>query len=63
MEWQQSRSAFIQDNNIRQRIDTRAGNVKGFYNVPPLSQFCPPEISDKSIENRDKNLDREGESL
>ena len=27
-------------------------------NVPPLSQFCPPEIRDKSIENRDKNLDK-----
>lgn len=30
MEWQQNRSAFIQDNNIRQRIDTKAGNVKDF---------------------------------
>lgn len=27
-------------------------------NVPPLSQFCPPEIRDKSTENRDKNLDK-----
>ena len=27
-------------------------------NVPPVSQFCPPEIRDKSIENRDKNLDK-----
>ena len=27
-------------------------------NVPPLSQFCPPENRDKSIENRDKNLDK-----
>ncbi len=27
-------------------------------NVPPLSQFCPPEIRDKRLENRDKNLDK-----
>lgn len=27
-------------------------------NVPPVSQFCPPEYRDKSIENRDKNLDK-----
>ena len=27
-------------------------------NVPLLSQLCPPEIRDKSIENRDKNLDK-----
>jgi len=30
MEWQQNRSAFIQDNHIRQRTDTKAGNVKDF---------------------------------
>ena len=30
MEWQQNRSAFIQDNNIRQRMDTKAGNLKDF---------------------------------
>ena len=30
MEWQQNRSAFIQGNNIRQRTDTKAGNVKDF---------------------------------
>lgn len=30
MEWQQNRSAFIQDNNIRQRMDTKAGNIKDF---------------------------------
>ena len=30
MEWQQNRSAFIQDNNIRQRTETKAGNVKDF---------------------------------
>ena len=31
-------------------------------NVPPVSQIFPPEIRDKSIENRDKNLDiRESE--
>lgn len=27
-------------------------------NVPPVSQIFPPEIRDKSIENRDKNLDK-----
>ena len=30
MEWQQNRSAFTQDNNIRQRTETKAGNVKDF---------------------------------
>lgn len=30
MEWQQNRSSFIQGNNIRQRTDTKAGNVKDF---------------------------------
>ena len=30
MEWQKNRSAFIQDNNIRQRTETKAGNVKDF---------------------------------
>ena len=30
MEWQQNRSAFIQDNNIRQRMDTKTGNIKDF---------------------------------
>lgn len=30
MEWQQNRSAFIQGNNIRQRTETKAGNVKDF---------------------------------
>ena len=30
MEWQKNRSAFVQDNNIRQRTETKAGNVKDF---------------------------------
>lgn len=30
MEWQQNWSAFIQDNNIRQRMDTKTGNIKDF---------------------------------
>ena len=30
MEWQQNRSTFIQDNNIRQRMDTKTGNIKDF---------------------------------
>ncbi|MFG6320160.1 MAG: MobA/MobL family protein [Lachnospiraceae bacterium] len=30
MEWQKNRSAFIQDNNIRQRMDTKTGNIKDF---------------------------------
>jgi len=28
------------------------GMGQNWDNVPPLSQFCPPEIRDKSIENR-----------
>ena len=35
-----------------------AGMGQNWDNVPPLSQFCPPEIRDKSLENRDKNLDK-----
>ncbi len=30
MEWQKNRSAFIQGNNIRQRTDTKTGNIKDF---------------------------------
>lgn len=30
MEWQQNRSDFIQDNNIHQRMETKAGNIKDF---------------------------------
>lgn len=30
MEWQKNRSVFIQDNNIRQRTDTKTGNIKDF---------------------------------
>lgn len=41
---------LLQDNN--------QGMGQNRDNVPPLSQFCPPEIRDKSLENRDKNLDK-----
>ena len=30
MEWQQNRSAFIQDKGIHQRMDTKTGNIKVF---------------------------------
>lgn len=30
MEWQKNRSAFIQDKGIRQRMDTKTGNIKDF---------------------------------
>ena len=38
--------------------DKNTGIEQNWDNVPPVSQFCPPEIRDKSIENRDKNLDK-----
>ncbi len=38
--------------------DKNQGMGQNRDNVPPLSQFCPPEIRDKSLENRDKNLDK-----
>lgn len=38
--------------------DKNMGMGQNWDNVPPLSQFCPPEIRDKSLENRDKNLDK-----
>ena len=38
--------------------DKNMGRGQNWDNVPPVSQFCPPEIRDKSIENRDKNLDK-----
>ena len=38
--------------------DKNEGMGQNWYNVPPVSQFCPLEIRDKSIENRDKNLDK-----
>ena len=38
--------------------DKNTGMGQNWDNVPPVSQFCPPEIRDKSIENRDKNLDK-----
>ena len=39
-------------------MDNNTGMGQNWDNVPPVSQFCPPEIRDKSIENRDKNLDK-----
>ncbi len=41
--------------------DKNTGMGQNWDNVPPLSQFCPPEIRDKSIENRTyiKESDRE----
>ena len=41
--------------------DTNMGIGQSWDNVPPVSQFCPPEIRDKSIENRDyiKESERE----
>ena len=33
--------------------DKNTGIEQNWDNVPPVSQFCPPEIRDKSIENRD----------
>ena len=33
--------------------NTNMGIGQSWDNVPPVSQFCPPEIRDKSIENRD----------
>ena len=33
--------------------DKNTGMGQNWDNVPPVSQFCPPEIRDKSIENRD----------
>ena len=39
-------------------MDNNTSIGQNWDNVPPLSQFCPPEIRDKSIENRDKNLDK-----
>ena len=39
-------------------MDNNTGMGQNWDNVPPVSQFCPPEIRDKSTENRDKNLDK-----
>ncbi len=41
--------------------DTNMGIGQSWDNVPPVSRFCPPEIRDKSIENRDyiKESERE----
>jgi predicted phage replisome organizer len=33
--------------------DKKTDMGQNWDNVPPVSQFCPPEIRDKSIENRD----------
>lgn len=38
MEWQKNRSAFIQDNNIRQRTDTKTGNIKDFSSMVSFLQ-------------------------
>ena len=38
MEWQKNRSAFIQDNNIRQRTDTKTGNIKSFSSMVSFLQ-------------------------
>ncbi len=38
MEWQQNRSAFIQDNDIRQRTDTKTGNIKDFSSMVAFLQ-------------------------
>ena len=38
--------------------DKNTGMGQNWDNVPPVSQFCPPEIRDKSTEDRDKNLDK-----
>ena len=38
--------------------DKNTGMGQNWDNVPPVSQIFPPEIRDKSIENRDKNLDK-----
>ena len=42
MEWQQNRSAFIQGNNIRQRTDTKAGNVKDFSVMVLIIKLSAP---------------------
>lgn len=34
-------------------MDNNMGTGQNWDNVPPVSQFCPPEIRDKSIENRE----------
>ncbi len=33
-------------------MNSNTGMGQNWDNVPPVSQFCPPEIRDKSIENR-----------
>ena len=46
------------EENTPLHVDKNGGMGQKWDNVPPVSQFCPPEIRDKSIENRDKNLDK-----
>ncbi len=46
------------EENMLLLTDKNTDIGQNWDNVPPLSQFCPPEIRDKSIENRDKNLDK-----
>ena len=36
--------------------NTNMGIGQSWDNVPPVSRFCPPEIRDKSIENREQRL-------
>ena len=46
------------ESNTQLLTDKNTGRGQNWDNVPPVSQFCPPEIRDKSLENRDKNLDK-----
>lgn len=49
------------EGNTQLLADKNMGMGQNWDNVPPVSQFCPPEIRDKSIENRDyiKESERE----
>ena len=46
------------EGNTSLLTDKNTDRGQNWDNVPPVSQFCPPEIRDKRIENRDKNLDK-----
>ncbi len=46
MEWQKNRSAFIQDKGIRQRMDTKTGNIKGFSSMVSFLQSHKIETLD-----------------
>lgn len=43
MEWQQNRNAFIQDNNIWQRTDTKMGSIKDFSSMVAFLQLHKTE--------------------